>query len=58
MSREVSVREVQFALSDLTAWAYDSAPEWGRPLILACCQLMERILCDRDALPRQEGEGT
>ena len=58
MSREVSTREVQNAISDLRAWAYDSAPDWGRAIILASCDLLERIHCDRDSLPTQEGEGT
>lgn len=58
MSRSVSIREVQNAISDLRAWMYYSAPDWGRPLIGASCDLLERILCNRDALTRQEGEGT
>ena len=54
MSREVSVREVQSAISDLRAWQHDECPEWGRAVVQACCDLIERVLYDRDKLPPTE----
>ena len=59
MSRDVSVRQVQNALSDLTAWKNGDCPDWGRNIVQAAIQIIESILCNRDEdrLDRESGEG-
>lgn len=48
MSRDVTVKDVQNAISILQAWAINDCPNWAKSLILSIADIVEQILCNRD----------
>jgi len=44
MNRDISVKDVQNIILDLTAYAHSSCPAWAIPLVCAIADVLEHIL--------------
>ena len=48
MSRDVTVKDVQNAISILQSWANNDCPDWAKSLMRSIADIVEQILCSRD----------